>query len=192
MCPLITTFNSGDSDGAKGNVNVESGTTLDSNEVRAGQLLTNLEYDVSHRPTENSQETPDVRTMDLSVKDVGQIDPAAAGFVVCALRAVASAESLPRLFCFLPAYVLASNPVVIVGCDGDVAVAVIDAEQDLLSGQEARAFEHRVGNLHPREGRVSLMFVCAVCFKRNGNARGAFAASATWFNIGVSHDQLLC
>jgi filamentous hemagglutinin len=67
-------FNSGNNDGAKGNVNVEPGATPDSNEVRAGQGLANSGYDVSHQPTANSQGTPGVRTADLSINGVGQVD----------------------------------------------------------------------------------------------------------------------
>lgn len=72
--PSNATFNSGNSDGAKGNVTVEPGATPDANEARAGQGLANLGYDVSHQPTANSQGITDVRTADLSIKGVGQID----------------------------------------------------------------------------------------------------------------------
>ncbi|WP_437343930.1 hypothetical protein [Paraburkholderia caffeinilytica] len=70
----ILSSGSGGSDGAKGNVTVEPGATPDSNEIRAGQGLANLGYDVSHQPTANSQGISDVRTADLSIKGVGQID----------------------------------------------------------------------------------------------------------------------
>lgn len=58
--PSNATFNSGNSDGAKGNVTVEPGATPDANEARAGQGLANLGYDVSHQPTANSQGITDV------------------------------------------------------------------------------------------------------------------------------------
>lgn len=48
--------------------------TLDANEVRAGQGLANAGYDVNHQPTANSQGIPDVRTADLSINGVGQVD----------------------------------------------------------------------------------------------------------------------
>ncbi|MEZ0603740.1 hemagglutinin repeat-containing protein [Paraburkholderia sp. IW21] len=72
--PSNATLNSRNSDGAKGNVNVEPGATPDSNEVRAGQGLANAGYDVAHQPTANSQGIPDVRTADLSINGVGQVD----------------------------------------------------------------------------------------------------------------------
>ncbi|MFM0645404.1 hypothetical protein PQR14_13840 [Paraburkholderia bryophila] len=72
--PSTATTNSGNGDGAKGNVTVEPGATPDSNEVRAGQGLADLGYDVSHQPTANSQGIPDVRTADISIKGIGQVD----------------------------------------------------------------------------------------------------------------------
>lgn len=69
-----TTLNSGNGDGAKGNVTAESGAKPDPNETRAGQGLANAGYDVSHQPTANSQGTPGVRTADLLVTGVGQVD----------------------------------------------------------------------------------------------------------------------
>ncbi|NML30420.1 CdiA C-terminal domain-containing protein [Paraburkholderia antibiotica] len=53
---------------------VEAGATPDANEVRAGQGLADAGYDVSHQPTANSQGIPDVRTADLSITGVGQVD----------------------------------------------------------------------------------------------------------------------
>ena len=72
--PILSSGNGGNNDGAKGNVNIEPGATPDTNEIRAGQGLANLGYDVSHQPTANSQGVPDVRTADLSIKGVGQVD----------------------------------------------------------------------------------------------------------------------
>jgi len=71
---VITSMGGGNGDGAKGNVTVETGATPDANEVRAGQGLANSGYDVSHQPTANSQGTPGVRTADLSINGVGQVD----------------------------------------------------------------------------------------------------------------------
>lgn len=102
---------------------------------------------------------------------------------------VAFAGSLQRGLGHVPA----GDPVVVIGGNGDVADPVIDAEHDLLSGQEASVFEHGIGDLHPRKGEafaVLLPVVCSRCFlKRSGNARDAFVACATWSKIGISHDQ---
>lgn len=73
--PSNATFNSGgNGDGSKGSVNVEPGAKPDANEVCAGQGLANSGYDVSHQPTANSQGTPGVRTADLLINGVGQVD----------------------------------------------------------------------------------------------------------------------
>lgn len=69
-------------------------------------------------------------------------------------------------FGFRRGHVSAGDPVVIVPGDGDVSVPVVDAEQDLVARQEARVFEHGIGNLHPRKGRTPVAFVRAVSFKR--------------------------
>ncbi|WP_080418024.1 hemagglutinin repeat-containing protein [Burkholderia ubonensis] len=62
------------SDGVKGKVSVEPGATPDSNETSAGRGLANAGYDVSHQPTASQKGVDGVRTADLSVKGVGQID----------------------------------------------------------------------------------------------------------------------
>ncbi|WP_342611156.1 hemagglutinin repeat-containing protein [Burkholderia ambifaria] len=70
--PGNATFNN--NDGAKGQVTVEHGATPDSNETSAGRGLANAGYDVSHQPTASQQGVDGVRTADLSVKGVGQVD----------------------------------------------------------------------------------------------------------------------
>ncbi|CAB3716389.1 hemagglutinin repeat-containing protein [Paraburkholderia rhynchosiae] len=72
--PSNATLNNGNDDGARGNVNIEPGATPDSNEIRAGQGLADAGYDVNHQPTASSQGVAGVRTADLSVQGVGQID----------------------------------------------------------------------------------------------------------------------
>ncbi|WP_321899428.1 two-partner secretion domain-containing protein [Paraburkholderia heleia] len=72
--PPNATLNSGNSGNTQGNINVESGATPDPNEVRAGQGLANLGYDVDHQATASSQGISGVRTADLSVDGVGQVD----------------------------------------------------------------------------------------------------------------------
>lgn len=57
-----------------GEVNIELGANPDSNELRAGQGLAGLGYDVTHQTTANSQGISNVRTADLSVKGLGQVD----------------------------------------------------------------------------------------------------------------------
>ncbi len=57
-----------------GKVSVEPGAAPDTNELRAGQGLANLRYDVAHQATASSQGISRVRTADLSVRGVGQID----------------------------------------------------------------------------------------------------------------------
>ncbi|WP_321906121.1 hemagglutinin repeat-containing protein [Paraburkholderia tropica] len=72
--PSNATLNNGGDSNAQGNISVESGAQPDSNEVRAGQGLASLGYDVDHQATASSQGIPDVRTADLSVTGVGQVD----------------------------------------------------------------------------------------------------------------------
>jgi hypothetical protein len=72
--PSTATLNSGNNGEAQGNVNVEPGATPDPNEVRAGQGLANQGYDVTHQPTASSQGVDGVRTADLSINGVGQVD----------------------------------------------------------------------------------------------------------------------
>ncbi|MFP3568283.1 hypothetical protein [Paraburkholderia sp. SIMBA_030] len=81
-------------------------------------------------------------------------------FVGCS---VAFAASLKHGVGLWRDHVPAGDPVVIVRDDGDVAAAVIDAEHDLLSGQEACLFEQRIGDLHPRKGGMFAVFLRAVC-----------------------------
>ncbi|TYZ40391.1 hemagglutinin, partial [Ralstonia solanacearum] len=68
--------NSGAAAGAAntGNVSIEPGASPDPNELRAGQGLAGLGYDVAHQPTASSQGISNVRTADLSVRGVGQVD----------------------------------------------------------------------------------------------------------------------
>lgn len=53
---------------------------------------------------------------------------------------------------------------------------MLDLDPDALAGQEAGLFEQRIGDLHPRKGWSSVVLVCAICFKRHGNARDVFVA----------------
>jgi filamentous hemagglutinin len=57
-----------------GTISVEPGATPDANEIRAGQGLANLGYDISHQATASSMGIQNVRTADLAVSDIGQID----------------------------------------------------------------------------------------------------------------------
>ncbi|WP_409995211.1 hypothetical protein [Burkholderia sp. SJZ115] len=59
---------------SSGNVTVEAGATPDANELRAGQGLASLGHDVVQQATASSQGVPNVRTADLSVSGVGQVD----------------------------------------------------------------------------------------------------------------------
>ena len=72
--PSNATLNSGNGDGAKGNVNVEPGATPDANEVRAGRGLADAGYDVNHQPTASQMGIDGVRTADLFIDGVGQVD----------------------------------------------------------------------------------------------------------------------
>lgn len=84
--------------------------------------------------------------------------------------------------------------IVVIERNGDLAVSVVHAEHDLLSGAEADAFEQRVSDEHPRKGdapRLLLQAVCGRCpFKCCRNVRWWFGAGAAWFKIDVSHGQL--
>lgn len=57
-----------------GNISLEPGATPDANELRAGQGLASLGYDVTQQATASSQGISNVRTADLSVSGVGQVD----------------------------------------------------------------------------------------------------------------------
>lgn len=116
-------------------------------------------------------------------------NPALAEFVVCGCCSVSFAASLQHGVGLCRGHVPAGDPVVIVRGDSDVPVPVVDAEQDLVPRQEAGVFEHGIGDLHPGEGGAPAVFGRAICFKCHGNARDVFAACATWFKIGISHDQ---
>lgn len=99
--------------------------------------------------------------------------PAAAGFAVYGCCSVACAASLQHGFGFRFGHAPAGDPVVIVRGDGDVSVPVVDAEQDMVARQEARVFEHGIGDLHPRKGRTSVVFALTGRFvdaKRHRNA----------------------
>ncbi|MFZ6723800.1 hypothetical protein, partial [Undibacterium sp. Ji49W] len=58
----------------QGSINIPDGAIPDSNELLAGQGLANLGYNVTHQPTASSQGIEGVRTADLSVEGVGQVD----------------------------------------------------------------------------------------------------------------------
>lgn len=111
------------------------------------------------------------------------VNPAVAGFTVYGCCSVACAASLQHGFGFRFGHVPAGDPVVIVRCNGYVSVPVVDAEHDLVARQEARVFEHGIGDLHPRKGRTPVVFVRVVSFKRDGNPR---RGKKLWAQIGVT------
>jgi len=59
---------------AAGRVEIEAGAVPDANEIRAGEGLSDLGYDVTHQATASSQGIVGERTADLFVEGVGDVD----------------------------------------------------------------------------------------------------------------------
>src|ERR1700756_4509666 len=72
--------------------------------------------------------------------------------------------------------------IVVIERNGDLAVPVVDAEHDLLSGAEADAFEQRVSDEHPRKGDAPRLLLRAVCGR--GPVQG-FRNGWLWFGGGA-------
>ncbi|NWD05575.1 two-partner secretion domain-containing protein [Pseudomonas gingeri] len=60
--------------GTLGRTQIEAGAEPDLNEVRAGKGLSDLGYDVTHQATASSQGVQNMRTADLFVEGVGDVD----------------------------------------------------------------------------------------------------------------------
>ncbi|WP_164076618.1 hypothetical protein, partial [Stenotrophomonas maltophilia] len=60
--------------GTAGKIKIEAGAIPDANEVRAGQGLSGLGYDVTHQTTASAKGIQGQRTADLHVDGLGSID----------------------------------------------------------------------------------------------------------------------
>ncbi|RQR45226.1 hypothetical protein DIE19_35690 [Burkholderia sp. Bp9126] len=94
------------------------------------------------------------------------------------------------------------DAVVGIGGDGQLLGAVIDGEEDVVSWAKACCGEEAIDGGLPREGRPMTVgkelrgkAVIRGFIEHEGevvNAFGRISARASWFKIGVSHDQLRC
>ncbi|MDH0893369.1 MULTISPECIES: RHS repeat-associated core domain-containing protein [unclassified Pseudomonas] len=61
-------------DSTAGGIKIESGAVPDSNEIRAGQGLSDIGYDVTHQATASAKGVQGQRTADLYVNGIGSVD----------------------------------------------------------------------------------------------------------------------
>ena len=75
---------------------------------------------------------------------------------------------------------------IVVNGNSDLFAYVVNGEQDMLTREEASAFEVRIGDLHPREG--GLLWIVGRFIQNDGdiNRSSGFAAC---FKIGLSHSH---
>ncbi|MFM0386650.1 hypothetical protein [Paraburkholderia dipogonis] len=62
---------------------------------------------------------------------------------------------------------------------------MVDAEQDLLSGAEADAFEQRIGDEHPRKGEAPGLLLPAVCGRACSSAAEMFVGGSARVRRGL-------